>query len=471
MTKILFNITHGFQARMLLRSNVSQTLLAAGAKLIVLSPNANEEYFRAELTHPQIGLESTPSKFSRLETNVIQLRQYLLMNPALGATLNHKNEQFRRESPKKYFACRVGNTLLGRVPWLRRGYQVLERAAFAGKEFDDLLLRHQPDLVVTGTPGYHPQDVHLLRAARRLKTPTATVLLSWDNLTSKGYMGAVPDRLLVWSQLMADEAVRYHHYPRAQIDITGAPQFDLYHDVRANFDRAAWRREHGIRPDAALIVYGTINPGILPHEPQIVQQIVQAVRSGQFQRPIHLWVRLHPQSVRGIFSRTLAPYRELAGPDVTIEEPPVRSEQLAWDLPQSDAGHLAHLLAAADVVSTPSSTLVIDSACAGTPIVNVLFDGPTAVEPARSVARFAHYTHYRQILETGGIAIARSIEQFVQMAGDYLNNRQLHQQQRQNIITQQLGALDGQAGQRTGERLLRLAQIAQRDSAASEKPR
>ena len=47
-----------------------------------------------------------PSRMSRLESHMTNLRQYLLMNPALGATLNYKNEAFRRQSPKRYWLAR-----------------------------------------------------------------------------------------------------------------------------------------------------------------------------------------------------------------------------------------------------------------------------------------------------------------------------------------------------------------------------
>lgn len=457
MATLLFNITHGFQARMLLRSAIAETLLADGAQLIVVSQNAHEEYFRREFDHPQIVLEPMPDRFSKVEANLVNLRQYLLMNPSLGTTLNFKNEAFRRQSPLKHRVARIGNAVLGRVPPLRKAYLAAERALFAGREYDDLLARRRPDLVVTGTPGYHRNDVHLLRAARRARVPTATVMLSWDNLTSKGYMGAVPDHLLVWSDLMADEAVEYHDYPRKNITWTGAAQFDQYLEVRESFDAAAWRRNHGIASDACLIVYGTINPAVLPHEPAIVQQIVAAMRDGRFRSRPHLWLRLHPQVVGGQYAQSLEPYRALAGPDVTVEAPPVQSEQLAWDLPQADATHLAMLLAAADVVATPCSTFVIDAVCANTPVVNVLFDGPDPVDPALSVHRFRKYTHYAKILTTGGLAIADTIDSFVRLVDRYFADPTTDAAGRASVIRQQLNQLDGQAGVRTARELMRLA--------------
>ncbi|MFN5710278.1 MAG: hypothetical protein ACK48X_19655, partial [Planctomycetota bacterium] len=43
--RIFLNITHGFQARMLLRSKITEELLARGASLVVCSLNAEESYF------------------------------------------------------------------------------------------------------------------------------------------------------------------------------------------------------------------------------------------------------------------------------------------------------------------------------------------------------------------------------------------------------------------------------------------
>jgi hypothetical protein len=467
--KVLFNITHGFQARMLLRSAIADSLLARGTRLVIVSHSSREPYFQQEFTHPQIALEPMPERFSRVEGNLITLRQYMLMNPSLGGTLNYKNEAFRRGAPKRYWLSRAANTVLGRIAFLRRAYIAAEAALFRGAEFDTIIDEHRPNLIVTGTPGYNRNDIHLLRAAKRKGIPTATVMLSWDNLTSKGYMGGVPEHLLVWSDLMADEAATYHNYPRERIRWCGAAQFDHYSGFRDRFDRAAWRRQHGIPEGSPLIVYGTINPGVLGHELNILKQIVAAINAGSIQPRPYLWIRLHPQVVRGFYSLSLEPFRALAGPNVRVEEPPVQSDKLAWDLPRDDATHLAQLMAAGDIVVTTSSTLSIDAACAGTPIINVFFDGDPPVHEAQSARRFMHYTHYSQLLETGGIAQAMSIDDFVRMANAYIKNPQLDHEGREAIIRQQLNLLDGQAGVRTADLLWQLASAAQGQRAKHSK--
>jgi len=454
---ILLNITHGFQARMFLRSPIAQQLLQAGIKLVVCSPNATEEYFRTEFDHPLIELEPMPHQFSKFEQRTILLRQYVLMNPKLGDTLNHKREALKKQNPRRYRASRALNAVIGRIPLLRRSYMAAEAKMFPGREFDDLFARHRPNLIVTGTPGFNPYDIHILRAAKRNKIPSATVIMSWDNLTSKGYMNGVPDHLLVWSDLMREEAVTYHNFPEDRIHWCGAAQFDHYFGFRDHFDSDSWKREHGIPPDAGFIVYGTINPPICPHEPEIVKNIVDAMRAQRFQRPCYMWIRLHPQVVKGDYKHILQPYLDLAGDDVHVEVPPVQSEQLSWDLPPSDMNHLASLITAADMVITPCSTLSIDAACLDTPIINVLYDGAKEVDPAVSTRRFMFYTHNAKILTTGGIAVAENETQMVDAVNRYLDDRSHDHAGRQAILKQQFNVLDGQAGPRIAQTLMRLA--------------
>ena len=123
------------------------------------------------------------------------------------------------------------------------------------------------------------------------------------------------------------------------------------------------------------MVYGTINPAICPHEVEIVRTIISQMESGHYAKPTYLWIRLHPQMVRGTTSRPIEPFLALRSENVHVEIPPVQSESLNWDLPKSDAEHLLRLLTTADLVVTTSSTLSIDAACVDTPIANVFFDG------------------------------------------------------------------------------------------------
>lgn len=455
---ILMNITHGFQARMLLRTNIRTRLLSKGARIVIVTESADESYFQGEFANDRTELVKANVRISRVESAVVKLRQYFLMNPVLGLTLNSKRETFlRTASPLKRLIIDCGNIVFGKIPALRDTYLWFESIVFPGREFDELLERVHPNLIVTATPGFNTSDAHMLRAARRAGIRSATVMLSWDNLTSKGYMSAQPNSLLVWSELMAQEAIDLHGFPPGNIHNTGAAQFDHY-QVRMDPARIIdWKRQNGIPDQSKLIVYGTINPALLPHEQSIVSELSKALCTCRDSADYFLWVRLHPQMVKGPYAVEIEALFELQGKNVRIELPEVQSEILSWDLPAKDAVHLRELLNAADVLVTTCSTLVIDAACVDTPIINVFYDGVNYADDGFSVKRFRKYTHYEKILEMGGIAIVDTVPGFIERVDQYVQNSSIDSEGRKRILSQQLGKFDGNAGIRTADKLSELA--------------
>jgi hypothetical protein len=454
--KILLNITHGFQARLLLRSGIGERLLDLGCDLVVLTPNADEEYMASEFAEPAISLVQMPERYSRIEKAVVSTRQYVLMNPSLGATLQYKHERFKKAYPTRARVTRGINLVLGHIPMLRRLYLRGEAALFAGREFEPILEEQRPDLVVAGTPGFDFRDAHLLRAARRLGIPSATVMMSWDNLTSKGYMGAQPDHLLVWSSLMADEAVRYHNFSGTITEV-GAAQFDVYPQARASVDVEAFKRSHGVPNGRSLVVWGTINNDIYPNQLDLLRQFAREL-SGHADK--YLWVRIHPQTVSGPHQALTDQYLALACDRVKVEVPPVRSERLRWDVPKEDAWHLASLMMAADVVITPQSTLTIDAACAGTPVINLAIDDDFALT--------FKYTHYQNVLKHDGAWVVRSMEGLIEAVERSIAEPSLRREGREAIVAEQFGSWYGHASRRVADVL---AELALRGSAKTGLPK
>ena len=68
-------------------------------------------------------------------------------------------------------------------------------------------------------------------AAREMGIPTATFIVSWDNLSSKGRIVVPYDHFLVWSDNMRRELQQFRpHVAAENIHIVGTPQFDPYGD-------------------------------------------------------------------------------------------------------------------------------------------------------------------------------------------------------------------------------------------------
>ena len=75
----------------------------------------------------------------------------------------------------------------------------------------DIVRELAPDVVVvTGTFRHVSSEVELLKSARALGDPGGDLRASWDNLTNKGSLKLVPERVFVWNEVQAREAVELH---------------------------------------------------------------------------------------------------------------------------------------------------------------------------------------------------------------------------------------------------------------------
>ena len=59
--------------------------------------------------------------------------------------------------------------------------------------------------------------MELLKSARALGIPAGIFVTSWDNLTNKGSLKFVPERVFVWNEVQARDAVELHRIPRERV--------------------------------------------------------------------------------------------------------------------------------------------------------------------------------------------------------------------------------------------------------------
>lgn len=88
-----------------------------------------------------------------------------------------------------------------------------------------------------------------------------------------------------------------------------------------------------------------------------------------------------------------------------------------------------------DVVITAASTVAIDGAMLGKPVVCVAFDGATKKASYwESVERFFDcYTHVEALAETKGVRVVRSPQEFVRAVKEYLKTPSLDTKGRERI--------------------------------------
>ena len=113
---------------------------------------------------------------------------------------------------------------------------------------------------------------------RRAALGTAIWVQSWDNLTNKGLLHFVPDRVFVWNESQLAELSRYHGVEADHVCVTGAQTFDHWFGGDPPVERREFCASLGIDPERPIILYLASSRGIAPDEPAFFARWLAAVR-------------------------------------------------------------------------------------------------------------------------------------------------------------------------------------------------
>lgn len=285
--------------------------------------------------------------------------------------------------------------------------------------------------------------------------PTATHILSFDNLTSHGYLPLRQfSAYFVWQETMASELMRFFGVERGKVTITGTPQFDF--NVRPEFRWSGSKTVTtlGLRANQPYFVYCANHVKITPTEPSLVADILTATSQDPRFRN-HQWVlRLHPMDAYNRWADL-----ERRFPTVVISRPWKHgSESRFWAIPSADeVALLGNTLRYADAMLTIASTTALDSAVVDTPVVCVGFH-PSA-PPAESRFYYdAHYSHhYRAVMESGATPIATRMDSLRALLAAAVNDRGGLRKERASLVRRLCGTVDGNAVERIARGMKELA--------------
>lgn len=154
-----------------------------------------------------------------------------------------------------------------------------------------------PDLVLaTPLVDLGSDQVDWIKAARALGIPSALAVASWDNLTNKGIIQVVPDRVIVWNDFQKTEAIELHGVAPEAIEVTGAQLYDQWFERRPSRDYASFCVELGLDPERRTILYVGSTIFIVRDETPFVRRWIEAVRreGGPAVRSANILIRPHP---------------------------------------------------------------------------------------------------------------------------------------------------------------------------------
>jgi hypothetical protein len=448
----------------LLRTSVFDELRARAGAIVIVAPFADEPWFRDEFVHGNV----SAVRMARHAPRPVERRLFsALYNLYLAGPTPHSLQLFldrwadnhpsigwlrtsftRRLLP----ACRWLSPLLERV-YSRFGDTGGYRA---------LIAREQPDVAVFSRL-FFCDEIPLMRAAVQAGVPTVGAVASWDNLTTKGPLLPRLDRLLVWNELLKDEAIRYHAYGPEEVLVTGAPHHDIAFAGGSQFaDRASFFERLGLDPRKKLITYAGEDPVIAPDAPSYVEEIAAVVRRNGLSMPCQLLVRPHPQDDLARYERI----RRL--PDVIFDLPGKPSDKYWMDMTRRDLLHLCETLIHSDVVVNVTSTIVVDAAFFDTPSICIGYGYTHPKTHFNSPMRFFEMDHFRHVIDDGATCVVESPEELRAAIDRYLLDPSRDREGRMKTTRRIAQYSDGGSGKRTADAILRSARTAAWQAAPGE---
>lgn len=239
-----------------------------------------------------------------------------------------------------------------------------------------------------------PLDIRensIVNFMKRKNIPSLAMIISWDNLTSKGIINADHDYVLVWNVLMANE---YNHFysifnsPNTQVCITGIPRFDLYfRKLPEKYSASEFMKKYQVNAADKVILFTTSALTHFPNQTDIIQHLLEYTSQNQ---DIKIIVRCHAGDHFELYRKFFhEPNLRIWHPD--HNQNPGNISQWMPDL--EILYSLAEMLRYCDVCLNVASTIRLEAAICNIPGISIAYDGNSEPALKDSVRRFYAYSH------------------------------------------------------------------------------
>ncbi|HWR50107.1 MAG TPA: hypothetical protein VN428_03315 [Bryobacteraceae bacterium] len=292
-------------------------------------------------------------------------------------------------------------------------------------------------------------------AARDLRIPTVSSVLSFDNLTSRGVLPDF-DHYIVWSRAMLDQLRRFYpHVPTARIRITGTPQFDFHRSPEFYWPRERTLRELGLPLSKRYFLYAASSSILAPDEPELVRRLAKRTAADRELSSFAIVVRLHPSDGVERWANSQDRYPNLVL-SPAFSRTDVSNE--VWRSSREDQSRLINSLRHAEACINIASTMSLDAAILDRPVICLQFDTDTDC-PLDILFDEYNAEHYRPLVESRGIQLARSWDELFLLLRQALRTPDISRQRRRAMIAQECGDVDGAAAKRVAHAVSSLLKL------------
>lgn len=382
---------------------------------------------------------------------LMQARRFLIPTETADMRLRERLDQLLCSQGRVSAAVLYGALIksLQALPGSRRAALALEQSL--GKT--SLYSEHFTGPTKVLTPGIGGfgfwQEAAFAREAIRAGVPVYSTITNYDNLVNMGYRGFRPKKLFVWSELMAQDAMRLHDIPASAIEITGPIQFDRYLAEPA-LGRGAFLKKVGLDPARKTILFcGGINVmkyfdifELFCGEENLLEKL-----------GVNLAIRPYPHekffssSAWASLEKLLRGRTNIYVSDATLDSDPL---QVARKSSEDDELHL--LFKHSDLMINVFSTVALEAAICDLPTIHLGYEDFRTGLSYFSLTDFQQrQTHNRRPLRLAASAVAQSKADLIRQIEAYLAKPEKDAAARAEYARSECGLIDGKASERLAD--------------------
>lgn len=272
----------------------------------------------------------------------------------------------------------------------------------------NLLKKNNYDVIINpGIPGgLFINDLFI--NSKKLNIPLIFIMNSWDNPSAGKFASGKPNFYLAWGTQTSRHAHEYLNISKSRIRSFGAAQFEIYRS-KPKIDKNTFLKNHNIKPNTKIILYagGSLGTNEFEH----LKLIEKEIEKGKYGDTIIIY-RPHPWGGGGnrgdeIFNHSWNYVRIENSMRSYLES--ISKEGYKLSFPDYSDTHV--VLTYVDFVISPLSTILIEAAIHGKPIICFL---PMEDIQAKHFQTVYSLPHFREFQNEKEVILASNRKELIQ---------------------------------------------------------
>ena len=447
MKTIFITIFQGVEAKNILRTDIYQNLIADENTRIVFFVDSIEraEYYKKEFSHSRVIYEVANPNLSTGLNTFFSWLSFVLLRTAT-TDLRRKMALEVNHGYFRYVAGLFFNRLLARR-WIRKIVRRLDYFFVHSDSFSEYFEKYKPSVIFLAHL-FDDREVNLLREAKCRDVRAVGFINSWDKLTARHSMRLLPDSLIVFNNIVKQEAINHADMNERDIFVSGIPQYDWHVNYKP-ISREKFCEKNKLDSAKKIIVYAPMGKAFSNSDWDIIDLLNYSITRDSITNA-QLLVRFQPNDFTDEAELKKRPWLIYDLPGVRFS----RERGVNWDMSFDDIRGLSDTLANTDLFICYASSISVEAAIFDVPVINIDFEVKDKQLLSQTPTFFYKTEHYGRVVKSDAIRYPKSQEEYIDWINKYLENPGIDRSSRKRLVAEQCWKLDGKAGQRIADYII-----------------